>query len=292
MASASSLRVAGCRRLADRVCEVRRPVAVAPVDGQVDAAPGELRLERGLERAVLRVDGAHAAEVAVVVRDLFEPLVGDAAPARDVAKERDDVLLPFGSAEAGEQDRVVGDGHLHERGPGGRGIRCEQHCAALVDMRRFIPRLIAHGSILTPPREGRRPPGRPRTRRYDGFIMPLSNRERPLYEVKANLFKGLAHPFRIRILELLSASAEMNVADLQAETGLEASHLSQHLAVLRRHRLVESQRRASHVYYRLADPRVADLLAVARALLLAVLSADRDLLADAEALPPLAGSGS
>lgn len=122
--------------------------------------------------------------------------------------------------------------------------------------------------------------------------MPLSNRERPLYEVKANLFKGLAHPFRIRILELLSASAEMNVADLQAETGLEASHLSQHLAVLRRHRLVESQRRASHVYYRLADPLVADLLAVARALLLAVLSADRDLLADAEALPPLAGSGS
>jgi ArsR family transcriptional regulator len=117
--------------------------------------------------------------------------------------------------------------------------------------------------------------------------MPLTRAQRPLYEVKAGLFKGLSHPFRIRILELLSASEELSVAELQAETGLEASHLSQHLAVLRRHRLVASERRASHVYYRLADPKVAELLAVARALLLDVLSSDRDLLADAHALPAL-----
>jgi ArsR family transcriptional regulator len=131
----------------------------------------------------------------------------------------------------------------------------------------------------------------PDTDGYDGFIMPLSKSQRPLYEVKANLFKGLAHPFRIRILELLSASPEVSVADLQAETALEASHLSQHLAVLRRHRLVESERRASHVYYRLTDPGVADLLAVARTLLLTVLEAERDLLDDARALPPLPGPG-
>ncbi|MBW9118741.1 helix-turn-helix transcriptional regulator [Microbacterium trichothecenolyticum] len=117
--------------------------------------------------------------------------------------------------------------------------------------------------------------------------MPLTRAQRPLYEVKAGLFKGLSHPFRIRILELLSAAEELSVAELQAETGLEASHLSQHLAVLRRHRLVASERRASHVYYRLADPKVAELLAVARALLLDVLSSDRDLLADAHALPAL-----
>lgn len=117
--------------------------------------------------------------------------------------------------------------------------------------------------------------------------MPLTRAQRPLYEVKAGLFKGLSHPFRIRILELLTASEELSVAELQAETGLEASHLSQHLAVLRRHRLVASERRASHVYYRLADPKVAELLAVARALLLDVLSSDRDLLADAHALPAL-----
>lgn len=62
-----------------------------------------------------------------------------------------------------------------------------------------------------------------------------------------------------------------------AETGLEASHLSQHLAVLRRHRLVASERRASVVYYRLAFPDVADLLRVARQLLSEVLTPQEQL---------------
>jgi len=121
--------------------------------------------------------------------------------------------------------------------------------------------------------------------------MPFSQAQRPLYEVKANLFKGLAHPFRIRVLELLSAAPEATVAELQSETGLEASHLSQHLAVLRRHRLVVSERRASHVHYRLADPRVAELLAVARALLLGMLEDDGTRLAEAQALPALTVPG-
>ncbi len=121
--------------------------------------------------------------------------------------------------------------------------------------------------------------------------MPLSRRQRPLYEVKANLFKGLAHPFRIRILELLSDADEVSVADLQAETELEASHLSQHLSVLRRHHLVVSERRGSHVYYRLADPRIRELLAVARALLLTMLSEDTDRLSEAQSLPEFEGVG-
>ncbi|MGO1234979.1 MULTISPECIES: ArsR/SmtB family transcription factor [Micrococcales] len=109
--------------------------------------------------------------------------------------------------------------------------------------------------------------------------------ERPLYEVKANLFKGLAHPYRIRILEILSASDEASVAEMIAETGLEASHLSQHLAVLRRHRLVASERRASVVYYRLAFPDVADLLRVARQLLSEVLTLSQEQLTSVGELP-------
>ena len=120
--------------------------------------------------------------------------------------------------------------------------------------------------------------------------MPLSQSQRPLYEVKANLFKGLAHPVRIRLLELLSDSPELPVSALQAETELEASHLSQHLSVLRRHHLVVSERRGSHVFYRLADPRIRELLAVARALLLTVLSEDRDRLSEAEGLPAIPGA--
>ncbi len=115
--------------------------------------------------------------------------------------------------------------------------------------------------------------------------MSSSLQSRPLYEVKAGLFKGLSHPLRIRILELLSMQPERTVADLQSETRLEASHLSQHLSVLRRHRLVESDRRGSHVYYRLAYPEVADLLATARGLLLQIVSADGERAADAASLP-------
>lgn len=120
--------------------------------------------------------------------------------------------------------------------------------------------------------------------------MSISQRERPLYEVKANLFKGLAHPYRIRILELLSAAPEVAVADLQSATEMEPSHLSQHLAVLRRHRLVTSERRASHVFYSLSDPSVARLLATAREFLLGILSDDTALLRDAHALPDVAGA--
>lgn len=99
--------------------------------------------------------------------------------------------------------------------------------------------------------------------------------DKPLYEIKANLFKGLAHPVRVRILEVLSAAEEVSVSLLLDDTGLEASHLSQHLSVLRRHNLVVADRRASQVYYRLAYPQVADLLAAARVLLLEVLDRTR-----------------
>src|SRR5690606_5283443 len=126
--------------------------------------------------------------------------------------------------------------------------------------------------------------------RYDDSIMPLSQSQRPLYEVKANLFKGLAHPVRIRLLELLSDTEELTVSALQAEIELEASHLSQHLSVLRRHHLVISERRGSHVFYRLADPRIRELLAVARALLLTLLSQDTDLLSAAQGLPEIRGA--
>lgn len=117
--------------------------------------------------------------------------------------------------------------------------------------------------------------------------MVFGAEERPLYEIKARLFKGLAHPYRIRILEILSATDEASVADMIADTGLEASHLSQHLAVLRRYNLVDSERRGSVVYYRLAFAQVADLLLVARQLLTEILSASQHQLTSVELLPAI-----
>lgn len=118
--------------------------------------------------------------------------------------------------------------------------------------------------------------------------MPFTDLERPLYEIKAGLFKGLAHPLRIRVLEVLADGDDHSVAELQRVTELEASHLSQHLAVLRRHRLVESERRASNVFYRISRPEVAELLAVARRLLAAILSVESARLRDIAGLPDLA----
>jgi DNA-binding transcriptional ArsR family regulator len=104
----------------------------------------------------------------------------------------------------------------------------------------------------------------------------ISDFRAPLYEVKANLFKGLAHPVRIRVLELLSAAPEVSVTDMLAATGLEASHLSQHLTVLRRYHLVKGERRALQMFYSLTYPQVADLLAVARLLLNDMLHTTRE----------------
>jgi len=125
-------------------------------------------------------------------------------------------------------------------------------------------------------------------------MMPAA--QAPLYEIKANLFKALAHPARIRVLELLAAAPDTAapVSYLLAETGLEASHLSQHLATLRRHRVVTSVRTANAVTYRLAHPKIAELLAIARVFLLDSLAESGEQLRLAQELPasPLQGSAS
>lgn len=110
----------------------------------------------------------------------------------------------------------------------------------------------------------------------------------PLYEIKANLFRALAHPVRIRVLELLvAADGEVAVAHLLPEIGIEPSHLSGHLAVLRRHGVVTSRRVASTVYYRVGDPAVAALLTNARTFLLGSLAGSVEQLDAARSLPTL-----
>ncbi|WP_307493050.1 ArsR/SmtB family transcription factor [Pseudarthrobacter defluvii] len=115
----------------------------------------------------------------------------------------------------------------------------------------------------------------------------LSSAQAPLYEIKANLFKGLAHQARIRILELLAAAPQESapVSYLLAETGLEASHLSQHLATLRKHKVVTSVRSANAVTYQLAHPGVSQLLAIARTFLVDSLAGSNEQLRLAQQLP-------
>jgi ArsR family transcriptional regulator len=108
----------------------------------------------------------------------------------------------------------------------------------------------------------------------------------PIYEVKAELFKALAHPVRVRVLEVLAAGEERSVSALAEQVEVEASHLSQQLGVLRRAGLVVSRREVTTVYYSLKDPGLSDLLAVARRLLISGLEETRDLLAGLEEAEP------
>lgn len=101
---------------------------------------------------------------------------------------------------------------------------------------------------------------------------------RPIYQVRAELFRTLAHPARIQVLELLR-DGERSVGELIPGVGLEPSHLSQHLGTLRRANIVQSRKKGSTVFYKVSDIRVFDLLEVAKDVIAGSLSETRDLLA-------------
>ncbi|WP_328687726.1 metalloregulator ArsR/SmtB family transcription factor [Streptomyces phaeochromogenes] len=99
----------------------------------------------------------------------------------------------------------------------------------------------------------------------------------PLYEAKAEFFRMLGHPVRIRVLELLQDGPKP-VRDLLAAIEVEPSNLSQQLAVLRRSGIVTATRSGSTVVYELAGGDVAELLASARRILSVLLAGRQDLL--------------
>ncbi|HVB78061.1 MAG TPA: metalloregulator ArsR/SmtB family transcription factor [Candidatus Nitrosotalea sp.] len=82
---------------------------------------------------------------------------------------------------------------------------------------------------------------------------------------KADLFKALGHPARIRILELLR-DGEKNVSELQLGLGIEGSTVSQQLAILRMKNLVQTRKAGTQIYYRIRDDQVNQILDVARAM--------------------------
>ncbi|MCS7462683.1 metalloregulator ArsR/SmtB family transcription factor [Paenibacillus doosanensis] len=84
-----------------------------------------------------------------------------------------------------------------------------------------------------------------------------------LQQFKADFFKALAHPMRIRILELLS-EGDKSVNEIQALIGSEGSAVSQQLAILRSKNVVYGSKEGTTVIYSLRDPLVKDLLQVAK----------------------------
>ncbi len=79
------------------------------------------------------------------------------------------------------------------------------------------------------------------------------------YEQLAELFKGLAHPTRLQILDLLR-EGEMCVCHIEASLNKRQAYISQQLMTLREAGLVDSRRDGLQVYYRLNDQQMTDLL--------------------------------
>lgn len=93
--------------------------------------------------------------------------------------------------------------------------------------------------------------------------MRSASLHQPLHRFKAELFKTLGHPLRIRILELLR-NGEVSVRDLLRQLAAEPPAVSQQLGVLRARGIVESRRADGTVYYRIRDPLITKLLDVGR----------------------------
>ncbi len=88
---------------------------------------------------------------------------------------------------------------------------------------------------------------------------------RSLQAFKADFFRALAHPIRIRILEALG-TGELSVQELQQALKLEQPIVSQQLAILRNKNIVTPRKVGTTVQYALSDPLLTKLLAVARAI--------------------------
>lgn len=111
----------------------------------------------------------------------------------------------------------------------------------------------------------------------------------PLYQAKAEFFRMLGHPVRIRVLELLQ-DGPRPVRDLLGAIEVEPSNLSQQLAVLRRSGIVTATRTGSTVVYELAGGDVAELMRAARRILTVMLAGQEDLLAELRGADSLGAS--
>lgn len=104
----------------------------------------------------------------------------------------------------------------------------------------------------------------------------------PLHQAKAELFRTMGHPVRVRVLELLQERPRA-VHELLAEIDVEPSNLSQQLAVLRRAGLVASTREGATVRYTLATSDVSDVMTAARRILTELLTDREELLSELRA---------
>lgn len=115
--------------------------------------------------------------------------------------------------------------------------------------------------------------------------------EPPVALLKAELFKALAHPVRVRALEQL-LQGERSVGELAGAIEVEISHLSQQLGILRRADIVTTRREGNTVFYGIRDDRLKKIFATAREMLVSRLEDSHSLLSSLATESGDAGRGS
>jgi DNA-binding transcriptional ArsR family regulator len=108
----------------------------------------------------------------------------------------------------------------------------------------------------------------------------------PIHTIKADFFRVLGHPARVRILELLR-DGDQTVGELQAALALDSSGTSQHLAALRRIGIVEGHKEGTSVHYSVRDPRTFQLLELARQIISSGLAETKALLEELSVPEPM-----
>jgi len=87
--------------------------------------------------------------------------------------------------------------------------------------------------------------------------------EEELYRLQAEFCKGMAHPKRVLILDMLK-EGERTVNELAEMTNIPQANLSQHLSLLRRLGLLETRRSGVNIYYSIADKRIVEACSLVR----------------------------
>ncbi len=111
-----------------------------------------------------------------------------------------------------------------------------------------------------------------------------ADQARELRLFKSEIFRVLAHPTRVHIVETLK-SGELSVGAILEQVGVEPANLSQHLSILRARRLVTTRKEGNLVFYSLRDPLLTEVLEAMRQYFLKYLGESLTMLHSMEATP-------
>lgn len=117
--------------------------------------------------------------------------------------------------------------------------------------------------------------------RANGYSLDNSGAQESLRQFKADIFRALAHPTRIHIIECLR-EGELSVSAILERIPVEPANVSQHLSLLRSKRLVRNRKEGNLVYYSLRDPLLVEVLDAMKKYFLAHLEESLDLIREME----------